>query len=96
MGLIKKLKQKIDAYFGGESEEEIYEILEGYWSKEKKTYTLEEFKSEVEKFGEYLMNVSIRQDTKIEVKFSFEPDSVFTGKSRCGIKSEIFIRNKDW
>lgn len=66
------MKKKIDTYFERKSAEEVEESLKGYGLKEEKTYTLDEFKSEVEKFKTYLMEVSFKHKKNINVKFEWE------------------------
>lgn len=64
---------------------------------EEKTYTLDELKSEVDKFREYLFGVCYKQNIKIDVEFNFMPNKEFREISRGNVESEIFIRNnKDW
>lgn len=69
MKLTKELKQKIDSYFESKSEEEVYEILKGYGLKEEYSYTLDELKSEVDKFRGYLLEVCKQNELRINVLF---------------------------
>lgn len=91
MKLTEELKQKIDAYFESKSEEEVYEILKGYGLKEENTYTLDELKSEVDKFRDYLLKVCSKNECAINVEFEYnEAVSTFSAES-IGIETKISI-----
>lgn len=92
MKLTEELKQKIDAYFESKSEEEVYEILKSYGLKEEKTYTLDELKSEVDKFRTYLLNVCVKNICYVNVEFkSSESLNQFSKGKSIKVETRINI-----
>ena len=89
MRLTEELKQKINDYFESESEEEVYEILKGYGLKEN-TYTLDELKSESDKFRDYLLKFCSKNECSINVAFEHVTDDYYAYKS-SGIETRINI-----
>lgn len=59
--------------------------------KDEKTYTLDELKSEVDKFRDYLLKVCSKNECVINVEFEYnETISTFSDKS-IGIETKINI-----
>ena len=76
MKLTEELKQKIDAYFEGKSEEEVYEILKGYGlEEEQKKKSVKEISVDLLKMDNEtklkLFDGFVDADLKDEFEFRF-------------------------
>lgn len=67
MKLTEDLKQQIDAWFENKSAEEVEAILKSYGLKEEHSYTLDEMRSEVDKFKDYLSEVCRKNECGISI-----------------------------
>lgn len=91
MKLTEDLKQQIDAWFENKSAEEVEAILKSYGLKEEHSYTLDEMRSEVDKFKDYISEVCRKNECGISVEFEYYEDVVSYHSKLSHIKTRIII-----
>lgn len=85
MKLTEEMKRRIDAYFESMTPEEVEEVLKGYGLKEDHSYTLDELKSEVDRFKDYILKSRKRNNCIIDIAFEsnrFDYMSEMLGQNR--------------